>query len=309
MEVMNLDNENKEQNNLNNQPKKQKNGLLRAFIFCLLTVILVVLIFWVFSDQSKGKEVSLTYFDQELQAGHIDEVYLNAEEITFKTKNGYVTYVFVDKYISISRDGVMNMQAPVLRDLLTGALIANGLKRNYDILASNQYLQKVMMEVYTKFVIRIINKEFSVIADKIVFDTLQYWINRFFLTQILSSNDTPQNIETNAKKHFKFIDELKYDEIKQQYDSINPQKISELLELLKLASPRMKALNLAKFLSSWINYYYIPSMLAVDNIEYLIFMMITLLNGNNIISIAASDMVKEAKNIKSFKGELLKLIV
>jgi len=229
--------------------------------------------------------------------------------ITFKTKNGYVTYVFVDKYISISRDGVMNMQAPVLRDLLTGALIANGLKRNYDILASNQYLQKVMMEVYTKFVIRIINKEFSVIADKIVFDTLQYWINRFFLTQILSSNDTPQNIETNAKKHFKFIDELKYDEIKQQYDSINPQKISELLELLKLASPRMKALNLAKFLSSWINYYYIPSMLAVDNIEYLIFMMITLLNGNNIISIAASDMVKEAKNIKSFKGELLKLIV
>ena len=82
-----MDNENKEQNNLNNQPKKQKNGLLRAFIFCLLTVILVVLIFWVFSDQSKGKEVSLTYFDQELQAGHIDEVYLNAEEITFKTKS------------------------------------------------------------------------------------------------------------------------------------------------------------------------------------------------------------------------------
>lgn len=224
-----------------------------------------------------------------------------------KTGN-WTTYVFVDKYISISRDGVMNMQAPVLRDLLTGALIANGLKRNYDILASNQYLQKVMMEVYTKFVIRIINKEYSVIADKIVFDTLQYWINRFFLTQILNSNETAANIETVSKKHFKFIDEMKYDEIKNQYEASNPQKISDLLELLKQASPRMRALNLAKFLSSWINYYYVPSMLAVDNIEYLIFMMITLLNGNNIISIAASDMVKEAKNIKSFKGELLKLI-
>jgi hypothetical protein len=49
-------------------------------------------------------------------------------------------------------------------------------------------------------------------------------------------------------------------------------------------------------------------MLAIDNIEYLIFMMITLINGNNIISIAASDIVKEAKNIKSFREELLKLI-
>ncbi|MCM1222312.1 MAG: hypothetical protein NC548_48380, partial [Lachnospiraceae bacterium] len=63
--------------------------------------------------------------------------------ITFKNKatGSYVTYVFMDKYISMSRDGVMNLQAPILRDLLTGALIANGLKKNYDALSTNQYLQ------------------------------------------------------------------------------------------------------------------------------------------------------------------------
>ena len=228
--------------------------------------------------------------------------------ITFKTKNGYITYVFVDKYVTITRDGVMTMQAPVLRDLLIGALIANGLKSNYHILASNQYLQKVLMEIYTKFVTRIINREFAVAADKIVFDTIQYWINRFFLVNILNSNDTPENIENISRKHFKFIDEIKYDEIKNQYESSNPQKFSDLLELLKLASPRMRALNLGSFLSNWINYYYVPSMLAIDNIEYLIFMIITILNGNNIISISASDIVKDTKNIKSFRGELLKLI-
>lgn len=228
--------------------------------------------------------------------------------ITFKTKNGYVTYVFADKYITISREGVMNIQAPVLRDLLTGALVANGLKRNYDLLASNQYLQRTLMDVYTKMVTRIINREFSVAADKVVFDTIQYWINRFFLTNILGAHDTPENIETISKKHFKFIDELKYNEIKNQYESINPQKFSNLLEVIKLASPRMRTLNLGTFLSNWINYFYVPSMLAVDNIEYLIFMMITLLSGNNIISIAASDIVKETKNIKSFREELLKLI-
>lgn len=38
--------------------------------------------------------------------------------LTFNTKEGYKTYVFVDKYITVSRDGVLTMQAPILRDLL-----------------------------------------------------------------------------------------------------------------------------------------------------------------------------------------------
>lgn len=70
----------------------------------------------------------------------------------------------------------------------------------------------------------------------------------------------------------------------------------------------MKSLNLGTFLSDWINYYYPQSMLAVDNIEYLVFMIICLLSGNNIINISAGDIVKEAKSIKQFRGELLKLI-
>ena len=208
----------------------------------------------------------------------------------------------------MSRDGIMNLQAPILRDLLTGALIANGLKKNYEALSTNQYLQNIMTEIYTKFFTRILNRQFSIAADKITFDSIQYWINKFFLTRVFGANDSPENIEAISNKHFKYIDEMKYEELKQQYSEANPQTISELLALVKTASPRMKALNLGVFLSDWINYYYVPSMLAVDNIEYLIFMTLTILAGNNIISIAASDIVKEAKNIKSLRGELLKLV-
>lgn len=230
--------------------------------------------------------------------------------ITFKnpSKNTYVTYVFMDKYISFNRDGVMTLQAPVLRDLLIGALIANGLKRDYQALASNQYLQKTMTDIYTKFVTRVLNREFSIAADKMVFDTIQYWINRFFLTRIFGANDSPENIETLSCAHFKSIDEMKYEDIKREYETVDPKVFSEMLNLVKTASPRMKSLNRGTFLSDWINYYYVPSMLAVDNVEYLIFMIITLLGGNNIISISASDIVKESKNIKNFRGELLKLI-
>jgi hypothetical protein len=82
----------------------------------------------------------------------------------------------------------------------------------------------------------------------------------------------------------------------------------EMLNVLKQFSPRLKTLSWPSFISDWINYYYVPSMLATDTIDYLIFMVITLLSGNNIISIAASDIVKETKGIKNFRGELLKLI-
>ena len=230
--------------------------------------------------------------------------------ITFKSKsnNKYITYVFMDNYIKIDRNGLMSLQAPILRDLLIGALIANSLKKNYQQLSSNQYMQKVMTEIYTGFVTRIINREFSIAADKVTFDVVKYWINKFFLINIFQAMDTKENIERVASSHFKYIDDIKYEEIKNQYDEKNPIKISELLELIKTASPRLKTINLATFISQWISYYYVPAYLAIDNIEYLIFMCITLLSGNNIISIAAADIVKETKNIKSFRGELLKLV-
>lgn len=226
-----------------------------------------------------------------------------------KQKGQYVTYVFMDRYISINRDNVMVMQSPaILRDLLIGAVIANGIKRDYTKLSTNAYLEKMLMELYCQFVTRILNREYAIKSDKVVYDTIQYWINKFFLLHIFGANDTPSNIDMLASSHFKYIDELKSEEIKRAYQEADPHKISELLELLKEASPRMKNLNLMTFLSGWNKYYYIPSLMAIDNIEYLIFMIITLQSGNNIISIAASDIVKEAKNIKGLRAELLKLI-
>lgn len=229
--------------------------------------------------------------------------------ITFNTPKGHVTYIFMDKYITMTKENILNVQSPVLHDLLTGGLISNTLKRNYDALSSNQFLQRLLMEIYTKLVCRILNREFSIGAEKIIYDTIQYWINKFFLIRIFGAMDTPENIERVSSKHFKHIDEMKFDEISRKYNETDPMTISELLELIKTASPRMKTLTLATFLSNWINYYYLPSMLAVDTIEYLIFMILALLNTNgSIVSISAAEIVKETKNIKTLKEELLKIV-
>lgn len=228
--------------------------------------------------------------------------------LTFNTKEGYKTYVFVDKYITVSRDGVLTMQAPILRDLLTGALVATGLKKNYDNLSTNQYLAGLLMDIYGKLFMRIINRQFAIAANKTDYDIALYYINRYFLERVFGAADSPENINILASKHIKYLDEVQMNEIKNKYDLASIVNINEFLELLKEVSPRMKTLNLATFLNDWINYYYIPATLACDNIEYLIFMCITLLAGNNIINIGASEIVKEAKGIKGFRGELLKLI-
>lgn len=228
--------------------------------------------------------------------------------ITLNSKNGYQTFIFMDKYISINKDGVMTISAPILRDLLIGGLLSNALKHNYSSMISNQYLQKTMMDIYTQFICRVLNRQFAIMPDKVCLDTIKYWINKFFLINVFGINDTNENIDTLALSQVKYIDDLKMSDIKQQYSTANPTKISELLELVKTASPRMRTLNLASFLNDWIVYYYTPSMLAVDTIEYFIFMVLCLLSGTNIISIAASDIVKETRNIKSLRAELLKLV-
>ena len=230
--------------------------------------------------------------------------------ITFKSKtiNAFVTYIFIRPYISITRNGVMNLQPAILRDLLITAAISTGIRTDYNRLANNVYIRNTLMEIYSEFMIRILNREYSIKADKTAFETLTYWIRKFFMIKIFGTNDTLENIEIISTKHIKYLDQIKIEEIKRLYEDNNPTKLSELMELLKEASNRMKNLNLARFYSDWINYYGIPSMLALDNIEYLIFMIITLQSGNNIISISASDIVKECKGIKGFREELLKLL-
>ena len=228
--------------------------------------------------------------------------------ITFQRSDGWKTYVFLDNHASKNKEGIINIQTNILHDLLIGALISNRLKTNYDLLRSNQALTKLLMDLYTKFVTHILNKEFSIKAEKIVFDSLQYWINKFFLIHILGSNDGAESIDILSMKSLKYADEMKLHEIKNAYDEANPAMISELLELLKTASPRMGSLALSTFGPSWIQYFYPPAFLALDVMEYLIFMVICLLSGNNIISIAASEMVKETRNIKAFREELVKLI-
>jgi hypothetical protein len=228
--------------------------------------------------------------------------------ITFKRINGIKTYIFLDNFAGRNKDGLINIQVPIMHDLLIGAAISNGIKRNYSALSSNQYLQMTLMDIYTRLFMRILNREYAIGADKIVFESIQYCINKFFLIKIFGIiTDSPEDIEIISQKKFKEINSMRYEEIRKLYDDSNPNNISELLVLFSKIFPRING-TLKTILSCWISYYYTPATLAIDTIEYLIFMIITLLSGNNIINISASEIVKNVNNIKTINAELLKII-
>lgn len=228
--------------------------------------------------------------------------------LTFRKGNSYVTYVFLDKYMTENDDGTKNINASVLHDFLVSAVISNSLKNDYQKLLNNMFLESILPKLYSRFVTRIINREFLITSDKVLFDIVNYYIGKFFLINIFETAANEDGIENILSEDFKALDDLKYNEVYQNYKTASPNSISALLELISQTSPRLKSLKFPNFLSQWMNYYYLPATLAVDNIEYLIFMIIALLGGNNVVSIAASEIVKETKNIISFKPELMKLL-
>lgn len=222
----------------------------------------------------------------------------------------YQAYIFMDRWVTKPKrptdDLIVNPEK--LHDLLVGALIARALKMNYRALTSSAYLERTLMSLYTSFFWRILNREFMIGADRILADTVKYFVNRFFLTRIFSSVSDQAGIENLAKSHFREVDELKYGQLREDYDRVDPVNLSELLKLISGLAPRLEPLTTKMFVNDWSNYYLYTAIMALDNIEYLIFMVYTLKNANNIVNNLASDIVRETKNIKNFEEELLKLI-
>ena len=95
-----MDNDNKNLNQNSNQPKKQNNSPFRKFLYLTISIVLLICLFWVFSSQQSGKEITLSEFTQELNAGHIERVELNAEEVEILGSTSFSVgmEVFAERY-------------------------------------------------------------------------------------------------------------------------------------------------------------------------------------------------------------------
>jgi len=230
--------------------------------------------------------------------------------ITLMAGETWKTFVFVDQYVRENpREGTMSIPVPILHDLLVSAWISNRLRTNYRALSDNAFLQKMLTEIYMRFFIHVLNRKYSIKADRATLDTLNYFVSKFFLLQIFKSNEPPENIELVAKKTIRSLDDLNIQDIQMRYDKANPNTIGEFINVVKTASPeRMKTLDLGFFMSAWMDTFHQISLLAIDTIEYLIFMILSLKNSNSLIAMGSRDLVTEVRNINKINEELMKLM-
>lgn len=225
-----------------------------------------------------------------------------------KTENRYKGYIFTDRYVSKNKNNDLNVNSSILYDLMVGTCVGIGIKSNYQSLVTNSTLEKLLMTIYTKFFMRILNKEYAISSDKIISESIAYMINRFFLEQIFESTNTTENINKLSLQDSKYLDEIRINDIRQMYDNNTPTKLGDLMTLIKPLSPRMSSLTLALFVNKWISTYYEPFLLALDNLEYFVFGILSVLRGTNLVSISSKEMVTETKGIMLLQPELIKLV-
>lgn len=228
--------------------------------------------------------------------------------LTFLVKGSrYTTYIFMDKFMTLDRNEKYHVNTSILHDLMKSAVCSNAIKANYQRLASNTFLESMLTNLYTKLFVRVLNREYSIVTDKNLNDTVSYWVGKFFVKNIFQTASGEEAIESLLMKEIKYLDEIQINEARTKYNEANPQKVSELLELLKTSSARLNSLNKASFVNKWMDYFYPRALLAMDNIEYFIFMILAIKGGNNVVSIAPSELIKETKNINNLEPELIKL--
>lgn len=228
--------------------------------------------------------------------------------ISLKRQGRFNTYVFMDSYINNGRMGLTTSTSD-LRDLLVGALIANSIHINDNRLINNETLKSMLMEVYSKLFINILNRQYSLMSNKAMIECIQYWVNKFFLINIFNSKDSEETIDALASKHYKYTTDLQHMDYKRQYDEANVKNITDLLNLIKTLSTRMEGEDTYRFLTAWNNYYNPTAMLAIDDVEYLIFLTLSSFAGNsNLFSIGTSTFINDIKNIKNIRSELVKIV-
>jgi hypothetical protein len=107
----------------------------------------------------------------------------------------------------------------------------------------------------------------------------------------------------------KYISELDLGLTKTGYDSGNIKDINGLISYIATLSPRMRELNTRYFIESFIKMYHGSSILSIDYLPYLFFVIINVILASFLISQGAiSDIVKNTRGINKFYPELAKIL-
>lgn len=229
--------------------------------------------------------------------------------IVRKVSNGkIVATIFIATFGNIDKNDNLNIPVKQLYALMESAYVALQMQVNPMKIQRNIGIMKVCLSIYNQMLLRILNKEYALSLDKVLYDKVTYCINRFFLERIWEYPNKDL-IDSYSTSELKFIENLDLDLLKTGYLDSNIKDINDLLLFIKTLSPRMNELNTRYFIERFVNTFHGSSIMSLDYLPYVFFVIINIILGSFLISqTALNDIVKNTRGVNKFYVELSKTI-
>lgn len=248
--------------------------------------------------------------------GDIEIVWNNTEKVGVampfivrrKSDGKVVSTIFINAFATIKDDSILVIPAKQLYGLMEGAYIALKLQTDPVKVMKNAELMMTTASVYTEMMARILNKEYALTLDKVLYDKVCYCIKRFYLECVWEYPNTGL-VSNYASSDLKYIQQFDLDALDATYSKMEIKTIANLLEFVKSLSPRMSDLNLRYYIERFIKTYHGASILSIDYLPYVFFVITNVVMSTFLVSqTALNDIIKNTKNINRFYSELARVM-
>lgn len=248
--------------------------------------------------------------------GDIEIIWNNTEKVGVampfivrrKSDGKVVSTIFINAFATIKDDSILVIPAKQLYGLMEGAYIALKLQTDPVKVMKNAELMMTTASVYTEMMARILNKEYALTLDKVLYDKVCYCIKRFYLECVWKYPNTGL-VSNYASSDLKYIQQFDLDALDATYSKMEIKTIANLLEFVKSLSPRMSDLNLRYYIERFIKTYHGASILSIDYLPYVFFVITNVVMSTFLVSqTALNDIIKNTKNINRFYSELARVM-
>lgn len=248
--------------------------------------------------------------------GDIEIIWNNTEKVGVampfivrrKSDGKVVSTIFINAFATIKDDSILVIPAKQLYGLMEGAYIALKLQTDPVKVMKNAELMMTTASVYTEMMARILNKEYALTLDKVLYDKVCYCIKRFYLECVWEYPNTGL-VSNYASSDLKYIQQFDLDALDATYSKMEIKTIANLLEFVKSLSPRTSDLNLRYYIERFIKTYHGASILSIDYLPYVFFVITNVVMSTFLVSqTALNDIIKNTKNINRFYSELARVM-
>ena len=218
-----------------------------------------------------------------------------------------VASIFIKGFSKLNPDGTLDINPKVLYGLMEPAYIAMRYHEEPYRLTRSVPILRVCNHVYTNMMYKLMIRDYAITLDQSLNDSVMYAFSKFFLKNMWGLTN-PDVIRSYAKSLILNPDPIAIEMIDDGFDKADIKDISDLLNFIKGINPRLKELNIKFVIERYVNTYGACSIMAMDYLPYLIFVINNTLISSFIINQnTLADIVKSAKGVSQYYSELAKI--